>query len=275
MNDHIFVMARRYKKRSYKKKRTTRRTRYPRYKAIKAVVRRAIDKNLEVKCAQYYNDGKFLQAVASASFPDNVIELGVDGVNITVPQGTGQGNRIGNRVRTKRLRFKGTLIPLPYSVVSNTTPKPIQMKCWIFYDKTDPVAVPDPRTNFFQNGNSVRAIQGQLTDFWAPINTERYAVLATKTFKLGFSLSATTAAPSSAIPAAAQPNNDFKLNCNFSFDLTKHYPKIVRFADGSNTPTTRGLFALFVYAPADGTQVVADQIMVGLEYMLDYKFTDA
>lgn len=271
-----------YYKRSYKRK-SVRRTykrksvKKARRSPLKKMVRREIARTEEVKCVQYYNDAKLLHTATSASVLDNIIELGPDGVNLTISQGTGQGNRIGNRIMTKSLKFKGTLIALPYNAASNPTVIPQQVKIWIFYDKTDPTAVPDPRTNFFQNGNSVRAIQGQLTDFWAPINTERYAVLASKTFKLGFALNATTDAPSTSITTNAIPNNDFKLNANFSFDLTKHYPKVVKFADGGNTPTTRGLFAMFEYVRADGTSngTSDNTLCVGVEYMLDYHFTDA
>lgn len=269
-------MPRIYKKRPTKKRRAPKRRLYKRKRSLKAMVQRVINRNLEVKSAQYYNDAHFLYPVAnSAQFLDNIIELGPNGVDITVAQGTGQGARIGNTVRTKRLTFRGTLIPLPYNVVSNTTPIPYQVKIWIFYDKSNPTATPDPRTDFFQYGNSQRAFQGQLTDLWAPINTDRYAVLAVKTFKLGFALNATTAAPSSAITGGAQPNNDFKMNANFSFDLTKHYPKIVKFDDTLNAPMTRSLYAIFEYVPADGTQLASGVIGCSVEYMLDYKFTDA
>ena len=85
---------------------------------------------------------------------------------------------------------------------------------------------------------------------WSPINNDRYKVVATRQYKLGYAENAGSGPTPNAQYFA---NNDFKLNANFSIDLTKHYIKQIKFNDGSTAPTTRGLFMIMSYAPANGS----------------------
>jgi len=238
--------------------------------SIKKMVRSEIARTVENKTKQAFNYGKNVYGSADTNFPDNVIELGPSTVMV-VQQGTSQGTRIGNRIKTKSLIFKGTLVPQPYQA-SNLSPQPVQIAMWIFYDRTDPVALPQVSTNFFQDGSSSKGFQNDLTDLWSPVNTDRYRVLAKKTFKLGFGAYEGTGISAS---YQAYHNNDFKLNCNFSFDLTKHYPQIVKFDDNSSTPTTRGLFCLIVPFYGNGGAIANGQITVGMQYMQSYVYEDA
>ena len=108
---------------------------------------------------------------------------------------------------------------------------------------------------------------------WRPVNTDRYKVLATKTFKLGYSY---YAGSNGALPNSGNfSNNDFKLNANFSFDLTKHYPKNVVFDDATTVPSTRGLFCMIQYVAANGGALPTTNYSVGSQWMLDYHYEDA
>ena len=122
--------------------------------AIKKMIRREISRNVEVKTAQSYVLDRTLGAVGNPDFittsspVGNMIILGPDPGSMVINQGTGQGDRIGNKITLKRLVIKGTLVPLPYDAIYNGTIFPVQVKIWVFYDRQDPSAVPDPRTNF-------------------------------------------------------------------------------------------------------------------------------
>jgi len=263
------------KRRTLKRKRSTKRKSYSRKTSIKKIVKREIARNIENKCKQQFNFEKSLYPSAAVNFPDNVIELG-PGALMLIAQGTGQGSRIGNTIKTKKLMFKGTVVPTPYNAGTNGNPRPVQLKMWIFYDKSDPTAVPQPGNDFFQDGGSSRGFSNDLTDLWSPINTDKYRVLASKSFKIGYSQYAGAAAtPANQQAFQAYSNNDFKLNANFSFDLTKHYPQMVKFNDNSTTPTTRGLFCLFYYTGADGQQLPSTSVSLGVQYMQDYVYEDA
>ena len=254
-----------YKRKSYAPKR--------RMASVKKVVQREIARNVENKTVQHYDYDQRLYAVNNVSFvTDNIWPVCPDPSALIVNQGVTQSQRTGNQIKTKKLIFKGTLLPLPYDSTFNAAPQPVQGTIWIFYDKKNPTDVPTSvTTNFFQFGAASKGFQNDLTDNWSPVNTDRYRVVAKKHFKLGF------ANYDNNVPAAQMQfaNNDFKLNCNFSFDLTKHYPKFVKFEDNSTVPTTRGLFCMVTYALANGGAVPSTSYMVGAQWMLDYQFEDA
>lgn len=265
--------VKRGKKRGSAKKRVARkRTSRP---ALKKMVKMEIARQVENKSLQHYDYDQRLYTIGNASFgTDNIISLGPDGVGLVMNQGTGAGQRLGNQVRTKKLSFKGSLVCLPYDATFNPQPQPLMVKLWIFYDKTDPTVQPAVASNndFFQNGNSAKGFQGDLTDQWSPVNTDRYRVLTTRSFKLGFASAANLGQVTSYQSFA---NNDYKLNCNFSLDLTKYYPKIVKFNDGLTAPTSRGLWAMFTYAPANGGVLPGTLYCAGLQWMQNFVFEDA
>jgi len=265
-----------YKKKYARKgKKTYKRKSYKKAMPIKKMIRREIARNVENKTSQFYNYDVRLYVAGNVSFPtDNIFPVGVDPTSLVIPPGTGQGNRIGNTIKTKKLMFRGSICPRPQDATFNPSPQPSQLKMYIFYDKTDPNAVPNPQAanDFFQNGNSSKGFQNDLVDMWSPVNTDRYRVLATKTFKIGHASSDGTGANASNQFFA---NNDFKYNCNFSFNLTKHYPQMVKFNDGSTVPTTRGLFCMIQYVAASGFAYTTSFYSYQLQYMLDYQYEDA
>lgn len=259
-------------KRRFAKKRGAKRP------AIKRMIRREIARNNENKTQQYFNLNRNITSVGSGLDTANIIALGVGSGTLIVSQGAGQGQRIGNRIKTKKLTFKGTLVPSGYNDITNPQPTPVQVKIMILYDKTTPTIVPTPYFNgdFFQNGSGSTTFSNDLIDLWRPINTDRYRVLKSKTFKLGYQ--EFTGVGVSYAGAQQQQgnfsNNDFKLSCNFSFDLTKYYPKSVKFNDGSGAPTTRGLWALVLPVWANGGAGTPLN-MANIQYMVDYHYEDA
>lgn len=242
-------------------------------KNLKKIIQKEIAKTAESKMVQYYNYSRDLVTpVDSGTFvTNNIFPVGVDPSSITIPQGVGQGNRLGNAVTTRKLMFKGTFCPKAYDINFNALPIPVQLKMWIFYDKRTPIDVPSPMSNFFQLGNATKGFQSDLVDMWSPVNRDIYTVLATRNFKLGCANNSGTGGL-----AAYQyfSNNDFSLNCNFSIDLTKHYIKTLKFNDASSVPTTRGLFCMVTYAAASGGLFPLGTTAVNLQYMLSYEFDD-
>ena len=244
-------------------------------KAMRAAIRKEISRNAEDKDASVLSLSQNLVSSSGLGFDtQNVIDCGISTAGVQIFQGTGQGQRVGNKIKVKSITFKGTLVPLPYNVTSNIVPRPSQVKIWIFYDKENPTVPPTPQADFFQNGNSVNAFQNDLVDLWLPVNTDKYRVLTTKTFKLGYASYGQAADGVYPSVIGINNNNDFKLNANFSFDLTKHYPKIVDFRDNNGDPSTRGLWAMFAYSCADGTQYSPSQICMNVAYMTSVKYED-
>jgi len=263
------------KRRSYKRKSAKRRGRRP---ALKKMIRREISRNIENKTAQMYDYEASLSSTPSASwFSDNIFPLGPRNTfSFQIPQGVGQSSRVGNRIKTRKLMLKGSLFLDQYDAISNPNPRPLQAKCWIFYDKSAPTVVPNPKTDFFQLGGSTKPFAGDLTDMWSPVNTDKYRVLTTRTFKLGnASYQAGGGAGTTTVNNQNYTNNDFKLNCNFRINLTKYYPKDVRFVDNNTDPTTRGLYMMWAFASATGDILIQDRFMATMQYMQDYVYEDA
>lgn len=269
-----------YKRRkTFKRKYAKRRRNGVKRPAIKKMIRREISRNNENKTAQYYNFDTRLYIPGNANFPnDNIFPIGIDPGAIVINQGTGQGQRVGNQIKMKKLMFKGTVVPLPYDATFNANPQPVQLKMWIFYQKTTPTAVPNPMAGpgFFQNGSVDKGFQNDLVDMWSPVNTDVYRVLTTRTFKLGYADYSGTA-QNTGNNAAAQSfsNNDFKLNANFSINLSKYYPQRVKFNDNTAVPTTRGLFCMCQYVASTGAPLPTSAYMLNIQYMLTCQYEDA
>jgi len=250
-----------------------RRTRRP---ALKKLIRREIARTVENKTRQYYVDDFVLFGSGSASQLDaSIFPVTPASGELQIDQGVGNGARIGNRITTKRLMLRGTMVPLPFSGGVNTTPSPIQIKMWLFYDRRLPTNVPTPAglADFFQNNNAAAGFSNDLVDLWSPVNTDNYRVLATRMFKLGNSAYQATAGGS--VNAQYGANNDFKLNCNFSINCTKMVPKITKFDDNLSDPTSRGLYCMCQVVRADGNPITAGQTMARMSYMLEYTYEDA
>lgn len=260
-------------KRRFAKKRSMKRTKRP---ALKKMIRREIARNAENKTQQKYNYNNILHTPGTGSSfaNNNVLPVGLGPSSIILSQGAGQGQRIGNVVTTKKLTFKGTIFPLGYNAINNAQPLPVCVKMWIFYDKTLPTTLPNPDSSadFFQDGSGVATFHRDLTDLWSPVNTDRYRILTSRMFKVGYAGYYGTGAVANQGNFA---NNDYKLSANFSINLTKYYPKRVKFVDGSTLPTTRGLFAMFEPIWANGAQTQIGNQICSLQYMLDYVFEDA
>jgi len=240
-------------------------------RAVKAIIHRAA----ETKTIQRYNLGQNILPANAAGFVNNIIELG-PGSTMLISQGTGQGQRVGNRVETVSHTFRGTICPLPWNTTTNPNPVPTHVKMWIFYDKSAPTSVPNPVSNpFFQDGSGVVGFANDLCDHWRPINTDRYRILASRMFKVGFAeyLGTATSGPNQANNQAFT-NNDYKLTCPFNINLTKVQIKQIRFNDTNNEPMTRRMFCMWQPVHGTGSQFSATDIPCAVQYMEDYRFKD-
>lgn len=245
-------------------------------KTVKAVVKRVLAREAEVKTVQEYNYGVNLYSPNYATFDTtNVFPLGPRQTTLPLPQGTGQGGRIGNRVHTRKLILAGSLVPNPYNATTNPIPQPMDVTMWIFYDKTKPTENPTPVANgdWYQNGNGSVSFGGDTLDMISPVNTDRYRVVAKRNFKLGY---ADFAGTGQQVGSQSFANNDYKMTCNFKFDLTKHYPKVVKWNDNAtSTPTTRGLWVMITPAWGQGTTIPSGVRPLGMQFMQNYMYQDA
>lgn len=273
---------------AWKRRRTTRRrvarrfgrrSRAPRARrvsraSVKQVVKKVLARNIETKTVTLEpNTRQLAYPAAGATFNStNVVPLGLTAAGLQVLQGVGDGQRVGNKIKIKRLTFNFVLRPRGYDVSNNARPAPNNVRIILFYDRTAPVVNPDIRSDFFDYNNTDTGPSGDLFDMLAPINTNKYRKLAERTVKLGFS---EAYGSGSDIVFQQFTNNDFKLNVMMKWDVTKYIPELVRYNDNSSTPSTRSLWAVFLPAAAHGDPGGSTTRPINLDYWLKAEYTDA
>lgn len=247
---------------------------------MKKMVRAVVTRMAEKKMSSLYDLDQPLfgsAAAAAANFDANNVIAVTRNLSVGIVQGTEAGNRIGNKITVTKLTFKGTLVPTLYNVTTNPAPCPTQVRMVAFYDKLFPTgagAAPTPQTNqnLLDLGDNDVGLQNDLVDQWGEFNNERYAILKQQTFKLGYAVFTPT---NGGDPAAGNfANNDFKYNCNFNWDLTKHIPKIMQFDNDGAAHTSRGIWIMFIVSKANGGQWASTDVPVAAQFTQTLHFTD-
>lgn len=295
-----------FRKKTYQRKRTfKRKTATKVRKIIKRARQAPLRKMIKAEIHRQI-ENKTIQTVSAIYIPTTTSDTaGVDinnaiirltpssTLSYQIAQGDGQGQRSGNQVTTRKMVIRGVLTAEPYSTTGdrpNTGPVPIVVRMHLMYDKRTPNGIDpsnnnevnptpqSPNNDFFQFGNTTTGFQGTNLDQMQTINTDRYAVLASKTFKIGFQRYDGTT--QSTNPTAAQQfytNNDFKMQVPIRWNVTKYMPKKIKFNDASTSPNCRGLFLMSYGVPATGNAVtaLAPVPQALFRFTTDYQYEDA
>jgi len=236
---------------------------------FKVNVERVINRLVEVKKAY----GVVQQQGVTSYNQGNLMNVNSMIPYSVVSQGTGQCNRIGNAIRTRKCLFNFTLSPFPYNGALNLSPIP-QDVVIMFGVVKNSKAIQPVVTDFqklFQENNTAIQPSGNLLDCTRMINTDYWTVRKILRYKVGFANYSGTG--SQAAPQFYS-NNDYKLNVQRSVDLTDICPKLVRFNDTTQQPTNDGLYMWLFAVPADGS--TGNQAApIALNYTLHYHFEDA
>lgn len=240
---------------------------------IKAYVKREISRNAETKEVSFYTYGASVLNADSPAFVSSIIPVSPYTGFLDIGQGTGEGNRIGNRIKIKRLTMKGVLFPLPYNSSTNPTPLPSHVVLWFFMKRVESTELPTTLGGFLEEGNTSRNLQNQLSDLISRVNNDRYRYFFRKIFKIGTSGYGGTG---SQVAYQYFENNDFKLNQRFSIDLTPYVVKNVIYDDNTtNTPRTRVLCCLMQAIAADGSSMASNIVPCECAYELNCQYEDA
>jgi len=257
------MKKRSYKKRAYKKKSAPKKKTSLKKNSVKRMIRTEIARNTEDKTTQTLLLESKPYSSSNVNFnTGNIIQVSPGAVAVQIGQGTGQGQRIGNKIKLKKLMMKGTFVPQPVNA-ENPALIPVQVKLLFMYNKQTPATAPAPSTDLFQFGGGTYGLSNKLVDLWAPVNTDKYRVCTSRTFKLGHA------------GTTGFGNNDFKYNVNFKVNVAKYLPKVTRFNDNNTDPITRGLWMAVIMCNADGSQIPANTRPVIFTYMLDATYEDA
>lgn len=261
---------RRYKKKTTKK--STRRKKVVKTKGVTTLVKRYVDRtikrNVETKRIQYA--AGFIVSNYNNNTSLNSFWLS-PGSTMTISQGTGQAQRIGNRVKIIRAYLTYSITPTGYDALVNPQPKPVLLRMWIGYSKTDPSELPSDFTNLYQVGNSSGPPNNFISDIQRAVNKDKFVVYRSIVHKVGFSMVDGT---------GSQPivqyynNNDFKYCTMRKINITKYILSNVMYNDSVNNPTSRGLFAWIQVVGADNT-TMNNIIPCNFNYFVDLEYEDA
>lgn len=280
-----FRRVRKNVKRSRRARKSVRRTRRVarRVSPLRTMVRREIAKTEEVKSIQYgrpLGSPVNFSTVDASNFSSQAIVVCTPGTasGQDITQGTGFANRIGNKVRTKKLVLTMMFWPAPFNAVTNPVPSPTEVGLWLI--KLKPTLNDNVTTvnticqgSFLQAQNSNIGLWGTVEDLMTPINKDSVQLLGFKKLKIGYS-----AYGNAGTNANTQHyhNNDYNYNQKVVWDLTKHVDKNLIWDDSATEPTNRHIYLVMQALRADGSAnggTVTDTCTS--MYRFDYDYTDA
>ena len=241
--------------------------------AVKTYVNRTIHAQIENKNVQLNSSTSFGNINQSAVL--NVAALTPYAGALAITQGTGSANRTGNEVKTRKVLLKYVIYPKPYNVTTNTSLRPCYVQLWLGYVKNSsglkPIA--SDYDQLYNYNNTVNPILGQLFDLNQSINSDYWCIKKAWTHKVGFSNTFNASGGDGS--AGYNNNNDFPYSIVKKLDITKFYPKVMKFNDASTTISGPGLFFFFQCVTANGDTLGASQLPVKMEWQLGVEFEDA
>lgn len=243
-------------------------------KSLKAMVDRAVNRTEEKKESNVYSFNTPLPSTGNGpAWTSSSISIAPSSTGFVIPQGTGQGNRIGNRITTKRAFVKGILHQNAYNASNNVQPVPVQIRMLIFKDKFNKSGQPSAVSlDLFQTGSTSIGPANDLADIILDVNKDRYQVYYDKVMKLGF---AAYGGDGSLAIFQSFTNNDFSLNCEFKVDITNYLPKQIHYNDAGAAPMNDNLWMIFIPAIANGTALPATSTLLNMSWSASYEYTDS
>lgn len=224
-----------FRRRTNPKRRTLSRTR-SRKGTLKTIIRREIARNIENKMKDY--------EIPSVDITNTIDNGTLRYIIPTITQGTTQSNRIGNKIRVKRVTLRLAInmlnlgAGLPPTYIDIYIFKPKFMSYWAG-------ALPAvDMTEFLQNDSSAEPYNGEVLDGLRYINDDLFTLCYKKRLTMFNAISnQTTASTTSTINP-----------CRTLFlDITKHVKKNLLFEDGVSTPTNDNLILAMGSTQTDGS----------------------
>lgn len=257
------------RKKTVAKRRPRTRTRTARKGGVKSMVRRMIAKTEEVKNSPFRSKTNLVPYAHAGFLPKAMTPLTL---GLTVQQGVGQGQRVGNKINVKSLYFRYVLYPLGYDATENAYPKPLNVLFVLYYNKKSLTEIDANLGDFFQFGNSTEGFSDTLADLVKPFNRDKYTVVKSWIHKLGTAnYEGTNGGPDLNYFA----NNDYKYNYIRKVNLTKHIPKLITYNDTTLEPSSKLLNMICIPFYATNTVMPVGNTVAQLEYQLDLRYTDS
>jgi hypothetical protein len=190
---------------------------------------------------------------------------------LAISQGTGQGDRIGNRIRPTKAMFRGMLYPKAYDATYNAAMVPYDVRLTVLKNKVNPVGTSPDTSTLFQSGDTVAAPTGGLSDMMSPFNLDANIAFTSRRCKVG-----TAGYTGTGAFAAGQyyQNNDYKLNQAIEIDLLPYIPTTIDYLDTSTTPSSYSLYLNVLIAAANGA-ISSELRPLQMDWTIIYEYVDA
>ena len=237
---------------------------------VKKYVQKAIHRQIENKTVQFVNQFTMVNYADDNTMRGFALS---PGTSISISQGVGQGQRTGNKIKIMKARLVYWMVPTVYNGLLNPNPKPIFVRIFIGYSRSNPTILP-PTSDLallFQDGNIAAAPVGTIYDMLRSVNKDKFIIFRDFKHKLGYESITGTG-----YNAAAQyySNTDFKYNVMRSVDITKYLIQTVSYNDTTAIPTSRGLFCWMQIVNADNSTTTGT-IPCNFNYFVDITYEDA
>jgi len=161
-----------------------------------------------------------------------------------IAQGTGEGNRIGNKIAPTALHVRGFINILATGVIANAYFRVVVLRKKVGVDNSN-----GTYSALFQLGSSVAAPTGTLLDMMRPFNKDYFRIYASKMCIIGASDSVNS----------IMPGNNTSMSHMFHFNLSKYIPKL-QYNDGTTFPTNFGMYLSIIPCNANGTAITNGQL---------------
>lgn len=238
-------MARKYKKKAYKKGKSYKRsaTRVP--KKLKKYVNRVVARQIQ---------NKTVQRVLDQTIYTNVIaNTDVYSLMPSISQGTGQADREGNKIRLRKAYLRLTAATLTGIASSQ------YVDIYIFKNKYgNAIPTAAEMAKFLENGNSSTSYAGLPVTRLRPVNPDIFTLKKKFTMLLA---SPTTGASGSLRPTGYRVA-----------DITSCFKKVWHYDDVAATPTDENLF---ITVGATDPQNQTFQNYGEYSFCVDYEYEDA
>jgi len=261
------------------------RVRQPRVSFDKRVLS-VIKKTAETKSIQFFQDNIPVSDYLTGAYlgsPNQMLTLPLtpDSFLTPISLGTSSQQRIGNKIMISRVTLRGMITPRTYLATGtdtepvNNAPSPFLFKMWMGYQKDNAFCeVSASLPNFFQEGLTSANPTGTLMDTFRKVNTDKYRIVKTRTYKVGPQNIVTTQNTAVNNNNQQYGNNDFKFCQSFSFDVTKYCVKTLKYNDTNNQPNTRGLYWWMEAIDPTGSNFVAGRFPAEVSYEINIEYKD-
>lgn len=242
---------------------------------VKRVVTSMAEKKIQVWQSTTFS--ALALRTGSASFLGNMQPLTPYSGYYSISQGSAVSEREGNAIRVTSAILRMNIIPNPYNVTTNPNPTPCMVRIWFLTYKPQST-VPPPSASvygasatFLDNGATNSGLTGTFSDLQYPVNKDVFTVHGYRTFKV---------APSIYEGTGAQPtygnfgNNDFKLCQLFTVNVTKYFPKIIRWDDTVADPTSKNVSMLVQPIFCTGVAPGASVTPISYRFSLTLNYID-